>query len=82
MRDSETCPMNPLRKPIDPAAQARDRYSDLVDKKFRSSLSETEQAELSHLRVYLDEVDAGFYEPVERKLESVLTKLRESSLKR
>jgi hypothetical protein len=74
--------MNPLRKPIDPETQARDRYSDLVDKKFRSSLSDSERAELSRLQVYLDEVEAGFYEPVERKLESVLTKLRQRSLKR
>jgi hypothetical protein len=74
--------MDPLKKPIDPEIQARDRYADLVDKKFRSSLSEPERVELSRLQVYLDEVEAGFYEPVERKLESVLTKLRQGSLKR
>jgi hypothetical protein len=74
--------MDPLKKPIDPESQARDRYADLVDKKFRSSLSEPEKVELSRLQVYLDEVEAGFYEPVERKLESVLTKLRQRSLKR
>ena len=74
--------MNPLKKPIDPEGQARERYADLVDKKFHSSLSEPELAELSRLQVYLDEFEAGFYEPVERELESVLTKLRQRSLKR
>ena len=74
--------MNPLKKPIDPESQARDRYADLVDKKFRSPLAEPEQVELAHLQVYLDEVEAGFYEPIERKLESVLTRLRQGSLKR
>lgn len=74
--------MNPLKKPIDMESQARDRYAELVDKKFRFSLSEPEVAELSRLQVYLDEAEAGFYEPVERKLESVLTKLRQGSPKR
>lgn len=74
--------MDPLKKPIGPERQARDRYADLVDKKFRSPLSESESAELSRLQVYLDEVEAGFYEPVERKLESILTRLRQGSPKR
>lgn len=62
--------------------QARDRYAALVDKKFRSSLSDSEQAELSRLKVFLDEVDAKFYEPIERKLRTALTKLRKQSLER
>jgi hypothetical protein len=74
--------MNPIKKPADPEIQARDRYADLVDKKFRASLSEPERAELSRLQVYLDEIEAGFYEPIERKLESALTKLRQGPLKR
>lgn len=74
--------MHPSEKPVDVESQARDRYADLVDKKFRSSLSESEQAELSRLRAYLDEVEANFYEPIERKLESALTKLRQRPLKR
>ena len=68
--------------PIDTERQARDRYADLVDEKFRSSLSESEEAELSRLRVYLDEIEGTFYEPIERKLESVLTKLRQRPLER
>ena len=74
--------MNPLKKPVDLESQARNRSADLVDKKFHSSLAEPEKAELSNLQIYLDEVEAGFYEPIERKLESVLTKLRQGSLKR
>ncbi|HKI06730.1 MAG TPA: hypothetical protein VKK31_32430 [Thermoanaerobaculia bacterium] len=63
--------------PIEMGRQARDRYAYLVDKKFSSTLSESEQEELSRLRVHLDEADAKFYEPIERHLESVLAKLRE-----
>jgi hypothetical protein len=74
--------MHPSEKPVDVESQARDRYADLVDKKFRSSLSESEQAELLRLQVYLDQVEANFYEPIERKLESALTKLRQRPLKR
>ncbi|HEV2856724.1 MAG TPA: hypothetical protein VHC97_28310 [Thermoanaerobaculia bacterium] len=36
--------------------------------------SEPEQAELLRLQAYLDEAEAGFYEPVERRLESFLVK--------
>jgi hypothetical protein len=74
--------MQPSEKPIHVESQAHDRYADLVDKRFRSSLSEAEQAELSRLWVYLDEIETTFYEPIERKLESVLTKLRQQPLKR
>ena len=62
--------------------QARDRYAALVDKKFRSSLSESEHAELSRLKVYLDEADAKFYKPIEQKLRTALTKLRKLHLER
>ena len=67
---------------IDPGDQARDRYADLVDKKFRSSLSEDEQAELARLQTYLDEIETPFYEPIERKLKSALGELRQKSAKR
>jgi hypothetical protein len=62
--------------------QARARHAELVDKKFSSSLSEIEQAELLRLQAYLDQAEAKFYEPIERELESALTKLRRSSLAR
>jgi hypothetical protein len=65
-----------------PEGLARDRYAELVDKKFRSSLSNSEQAELLRLQTYLDEADAKYYQPAERKLQSVLTKLRQRSLAR
>jgi|1186.fasta_scaffold594797_2 hypothetical protein len=65
-----------------PEGLARDRYAELVDKKFRSSLSDSEQAELLRLQTYLDEADGKYYEPAERKLQSVLTKLRQRSLAR
>ena len=71
--------MNSSEKRGDIGRQTRDRYADLVDKKFRSSLSELEQAELLRLQVHLDEAEAGFYEPVERRLESVLTRLRQGN---
>ncbi|MBW8876891.1 MAG: CHAT domain-containing protein [Acidobacteria bacterium] len=64
---------------VDAARQERDRYAELVDKKFQSPLTVSEQAELLRLQEYLDEADAKFYEPIEEKLESVLTKLRQRS---
>jgi len=74
--------MQPSEKPVDMESQARDRYVELVDKKFRLPLSQSEQAELARLRAYLDQAETTFYEPIERKLESVLTKLRQRPLKR
>jgi hypothetical protein len=74
--------MNPSEKPVDVESQARDRYAELVDKKFSSFLSKDEGEELVRLQTYLDEADAKFYEPIERKLESALTQLRRKSLKR
>jgi hypothetical protein len=65
-----------------PESLARDRYSELVDKKFRSSLTSSEQAELLRLQTHLDEADAKYYEPAERRLQSVLTKLRQRALAR
>lgn len=62
--------------------QARDRYAELVDKKFRAPLSEPELEELLHLKAYLDGVDAKFYEPIKQKLRTVLTKLRNPPLER
>jgi len=67
---------------VDVVAQARDRYAELVDKKFRSPLSPAEQEELKSLDAFLDESEAELYEPIERKLESVLAKLRQRSPER
>jgi len=53
-----------------------------VDKKFRSSLTDSEQAELLRLQTSLDEAETKYYEPAKRKLQSVLTKLRQRSLAR
>lgn len=61
----------------DPEDQARDRYAELVDKKFHTQLAKSEQEELRGLQSYLDDAEAGLYEPAERKLESALTKLRQ-----
>jgi len=60
----------------DTEKQARERYAELVDKKFCSVLSESEMAELQRLETFLDESEAKLYEPVERELEAALTKLR------
>ena len=62
--------------PVDLERQARDRYAELVEKKYASALSAVEQAEMLRLQVYLDQAEARFYEPIERKLKSALMKLR------
>jgi hypothetical protein len=62
--------------------RTRERYAELVDKKFCSALSESETAELQRLQTRLDEAEAKLYEPVERELEATLTKLRRRSLAR
>jgi restriction endonuclease Mrr len=54
---------------------ARDRYAELVDKKFGSYLTEAEQAELLRLRAYLTEAESGFYEPIKKRLDLALAKL-------
>ena len=61
---------------------ARERYAELVDKKFCSALSKAEEEELQRLQACLDEAEAKLYEPVERELEAALTKLRRQSLAR
>jgi len=66
----------------DAEKRARERYAELVDKKFCSPLSESEAAELQRLQTRLDEADAKLYEPVERELEATLTKLRRRSVAR
>lgn len=66
----------PSEQPIDLESQARDRYSELVEKKYASSLSDAERAEMLRLQPYLDEVEAEFYEPAKKMLSSALAKLR------
>jgi hypothetical protein len=48
--------------------EARSRYSDLVDKKFRGSLSIEEESERKDLEDLLDTAEAPFYEPFKQKL--------------
>ena len=62
--------------PVDLEPQARDRYSELVEKKYASALSAAEQAEMVRLQACLDRAEARYYEPIEMKLKSALTKLR------
>lgn len=59
--------------------QVRERYALLVEKKYASALSEVEQAEMMSLQTDLDRNEASFYEPIEGRLESVLTKLRQQA---
>jgi hypothetical protein len=59
--------------------QVRERYALLVEKKYASSLSEVEVAEMTSLKEDLDRSEESFYEPIERRLESVLTKLRQQA---
>jgi len=56
-------------------SQKRNRHAELVDKKFRSLLTQAEQAELLQLQTQLDEADSKFYEPVEKKLELALQQI-------
>ncbi len=70
------------KEQADVESQARARYVELVDKKFSTSLTEPETAELSRLQAYLDQAEARFYEPVERKLDSILAKVRQRPLPR
>jgi hypothetical protein len=77
-RDSlEECEKREYDEAVDAKSQARDRYAELVDQKFHSSLTESEQAELLRLQMCLDEADAKLYEPIEKRLELELTKLRQ-----
>ncbi len=70
--------MNHLpEQPVD-LDQTRDRHAELVDKKYGSFLTETEQEELLRLRVYLDEAQAEFYKPIEKKLDLALAALNSS----
>jgi hypothetical protein len=62
--------------------RARERYAELVDKKFSSSLSESEEEELRRLQLCLDEAEAELYGPIEGELDAILTKLRRRSLER
>lgn len=52
--------------------EAHARYAALVDKKFASGLSETEQAELQYLEGYLNKAEAELYEPIKDKLRAAL----------
>lgn len=69
----------PSDRLLDLEVQERDRHAELVDKKFQSSLTEAEQAELLQLQEVLDDADAKVYEPIEKKLELLLAKLRQRS---
>ena len=62
--------------PVDLERQARDRYAELVERKYASVLSAAEQAEMLRLQAYLDQAEAKFYKPIERKLKSTLMRLR------
>jgi hypothetical protein len=54
---------------------ARERYGDLVDKKFGASLGVDEERELKELKQTLDRADAPFYEPVKQRLRAELERL-------
>jgi hypothetical protein len=66
----------PSERPIDVESQARNRYAELVEKKYASSLSQAEQTEMLRLQAYFDEIEAEFYEPAKKMLSSALAKLR------
>ena len=69
----------PASERLDEDRRERDRYAELVDKKFQSGITKSEQDELLRLRAHLDEADAKLYGPIEEKLETVLAKLRRRS---
>ncbi|MGH9764302.1 MAG: restriction endonuclease, partial [Blastocatellia bacterium] len=55
--------------------EARNRYSDLVDKKFRGSLSIEEESERKDLEDLLDAAEAPFYEQFKERLIAVKSRL-------
>ncbi len=70
---------HPLIALSDLENQARDRYSALVEKKYAASLTEVEREEMLLIEEFLDRSEAEFYEPIENKLESALTRLRQQA---
>jgi len=61
--------------------QARQHYAALVDKKFTSSLTQQEEAELLRLGHLLDEAEAEFYRPSKDKLKATLAALSDEAVK-
>ncbi|MCI0488499.1 MAG: hypothetical protein L0229_18075 [Blastocatellia bacterium] len=55
--------------------QARERYAELIDKKFTTSLSSDEQKELSRLEKLMDETEAPLYEQTIERLKEIRDKL-------
>jgi TIR domain/Restriction endonuclease len=69
-----SCPelSSEVTQPID---QARDRYAELIDKRFSSNLSLDEQNELVLLEELFDEVEAPLYSPAIKRLKEIRDKL-------
>jgi len=61
-----------ITKPID---QARERYSELIDKKFITGLSADEQGELTRLEELIDETEAELYNQTIKQLKETRDKL-------
>lgn len=55
---------------------ARARYAELVDRRFLTGLSATEERELQQLDLLLDAADAPFYEPIKDRLRVVRDRIR------
>jgi hypothetical protein len=51
-----------------PVRQIRERYAELVNKKFQDTLTSGEKTELQRLADVLDQADAPFYEPLKNAL--------------
>lgn len=67
-----SCPDSEITQPID---QARERYAELIDKKFITNLSVDEQNELVLLEELFDEVEAPLYSPTIKRLKENRDKL-------
>jgi hypothetical protein len=65
---SEFLFLHGLREDRDAAMLRARQYGELVDKKFTSGLTRTEEEELQHLSKLLDEEDESFYGPLRQRL--------------
>jgi|GEM_PF-3079465 len=60
---------------IQSLVQARERYTELIDKKFSASLSLDEQAELARLEARIDEAEAPLYDETIKLLKEIRDRL-------
>lgn len=60
--------------------KVRDRYSELIDKKYFKGLSKEEKDELTELEAILDETEEPIYNPIKQILNKELSMLKKKSI--